>query len=181
MDIQPLETDRLLLRGWRAEDAAPYIAFYDDAENAEFVGGKRTPDQAWRSLALMVGHWDLKGFGYFAVEERGTGAFVGCIGLWKSEGWPEHELGYWVVRAHQGKGYAREAAERCLRYAREVVRPPSLVSYIDPANEPSKALARSLGAQPDGVVELDVHGPHEVWRHFGAARDSVVTDSAGPT
>ena len=88
MDVPTLETERLRLRPWCRDDIAPYTAFYEDAENAKYVGGQRDSDQAWRSLALMIGHWHLNGFGYFAVEEKATGSFVGCIGLWRSAGWP---------------------------------------------------------------------------------------------
>jgi RimJ/RimL family protein N-acetyltransferase len=166
MNFEPIETGRLVLRPWRAEDVEPYTAFYTDAENAKYVGGQRNADQSWRSLALMIGHWHQKGCGYFAVDEKSTGDFVCCIGLWQSAGWPELELGYWVVRAHQGKGYAFEAAERCLTFARDVVRPPSLVSYIAAENAPSISLAERLGARYEETIELADHGPHGVYRHF---------------
>ncbi len=164
--VAPLETERLLLRGWRAEDYDDYARFYADGEQSRFVGGPRDAEGAWRGLALLIGHWQLKGFGYFALEERASGAFVGATGLWRSAGWPEHELGYWVVPAQQGKGYAFEAARRCLDHARADLRLPSLVSYVSPENSASIRLAEKLGATPEETIELCTFGPHRVYRYF---------------
>ncbi len=166
MHVDSIETERLLLRGWHADDYEAYASFYSDETNAKYVGGQRDADQAWRGLALMIGHWHLKGFGYWVVEEKGSGAFAGAVGLWQSAGWPELELGYWLVPDAQGKGYALEAAWRCLDHAREVVRAPSLVSYIAPANKASIRLAEKLGARYEETIELLDHGPHGVYRHF---------------
>jgi len=164
--VEALQTERLILRMWRQEDFDAYATFYSDEANAKYVGGLMDSEQSWRSMALQIGHWQLKGFGYWAVEEKSSGDFVGCVGLWQSPGWPEVELGYWVTADHQGKGYAFEAAARSLAFAREVARPPSLVSYIDPANTPSIRLAEKLGASYEETIELHVHGPHGVYRHF---------------
>jgi RimJ/RimL family protein N-acetyltransferase len=123
-------------------------------------------DQAWRHLALMLGHWALKGFGHWAVVEKETARFVGSVGLWQSPGWPELELGYWLVKESQGKGYAYEACVPCIEYARDVLQSRSLVSYIDPSNEPSMRLANRLGAVRESTIELASHGPHHVFRHF---------------
>ena len=161
-----LETPRLRLRQWRASDAESVIDFYSDPQISRYVGGPRLPDQAWRGMALMMGHWQLKGYGYWAVEEKRSGNFVGCTGLWQSPGWPELELGYWLVKSHHGKGYGKEAAIACRDYARDELNADSLVSYIDKDNLPSIKLAENLGAYYDKTIELDVHGPHGVYRYF---------------
>jgi RimJ/RimL family protein N-acetyltransferase len=164
--MESVDTDRLRLRQWCEDDFSHFARYYADEENARYVGGKKNTDQAWRHLALQIGHWKLKGFGYWAVDEKRTGRFVGCAGLWRSPGWPELELGYWLVKEHQGKGYATEACLRCIDYARNVLRATSLVSYIDPANEASIRLARRLGAVYESTIELDSYGRHCVYRHF---------------
>jgi RimJ/RimL family protein N-acetyltransferase len=117
-------------------------------------------------MALLIGHWNLKGFGYWAVDHRDTNEFIGCAGLWQSPGWPELELGYWLVTEHQGKGYALEACVACIGYAREVLHAKSLVSYIDPRNAPSIRLAKRLGAAHEGTIELATYGSHCVFRHY---------------
>lgn len=161
-----IETTRLNLRQWSESDFDNFARYYADEDNARYVGGQKDLDQAWCHMALLIGHWKLKGFGYWAVDEKDTNAFVGCVGLWQSPGWPELELGYWLVKERQGKGYAFEACLRCIEYAREVLNASSLVSYIDPRNEPSIRLAMRLGAVYEDTIELASYGPHCVFRHF---------------
>ena len=161
-----LSTERLTLRQWKDEDFDLFAEFYSDENNARYVGGKKTLDEAWRHYAVLIGHWHLKGFGYWAVEEVATEQFVGCIGLWQSAGWPELELGYWLREHYQGQGYAREAALKCKEFAVSQLGAPSLVSYIDPENTPSIRLAESIGARYEKTIELLKHGPHRVYRHF---------------
>jgi RimJ/RimL family protein N-acetyltransferase len=164
--IPSIDTERLTLRAWRAGDFAIFERYYDDPDDARYVGGRKDREQAWRHLALQLGHWALKGFGYWAVDEKASGAFVGCAGLWQSPGFPEMELGYWLLRDHRGKGYALEACLRCRQHAREALRAPSLVSYIHPDNTASRRLAERLGAVHEQTIELATFGPHCVYRHF---------------
>lgn len=161
-----IETERLVLRQWSESDFPAFERYYADAEGARYVGGQKDREHAWRHMALQLGHWVLKGFGYWAVDSKASGALVGCAGLWQSPGFPEMELGYWLIEEHRGKGYALEACLRCKQHAREVLRAPSLVSYIHPDNEASMRLARSLGAVHDKTIELATFGPHHVFRHF---------------
>lgn len=163
--MHELETERLILRQWKAEDFEPFAEYYADETTARFVGGVSDRDQAWRRMASVIGHWVLLGYGLWAVEEKETGAFAGCVGLWKSPGWPELELGYWLVPSAWGKGYATEAGAAARDFAFETQNAETLVSYIDPENEPSKKVAERLGARLDGVIELMSFGPHCVYRY----------------
>ena len=164
--METIETDRLLLRQWRETDFAQYAKYYSDKTNARYVGGQKNTDEAWRSLALQIGHWHLKGFGYWAVDEKASGDFVGCVGLWQSPGWPELELGYWLLNEYQGKGYAFEAALKCQEHAKEVLGAKTLVSYIDPGNLASIKLAEKLGGRQESTIALVDHGDHFVFRYF---------------
>jgi len=161
-----LETRRLLLRQWRAGDFDRYFEFYQDPEMSRYVGGLNDIEQAWRRLATIIGHWTLRGFGYWAVEEKATGLLAGCVGLWYSAGWPEIELGYWLLRDSQGRGYAHEACVKTLEYGFTSLGRESLVSYIHPDNEPSKRVAVRLGGHLEGTRELLNNGPHCVYRYF---------------
>jgi RimJ/RimL family protein N-acetyltransferase len=120
---------------------------------------------AWRHMAALAGHWVLRGFGVWAVVEKTTGNFVGSIGLWRPEGWPELELGYWLVPEARGTGYATEAGAKCRDFAFETLRAETLVSYIAPENEPSKRVAERLGARYEQTIELLKLGPHCVYRY----------------
>ncbi len=163
--MRELETERLLLRQWQAKDFEPFAEYYAAEQTARWVGGVASRDQAWRRMASQIGHWVLLGFGYWAVEEKETGDFAGCVGLWRSPEWPELELGYWLVPAAWGKGYATEAGAAARDFAWEVVHAESLVSYIAPENEASKRVAERLGARFEETLELLTHGPHCVYRY----------------
>ena len=112
-----LETDRLRFRQWRETDFEIFTHYFSDPEKAKYVGGRKSKEEAWRLMATYIGHYHLKGFGYLALEEKSTQKLVGTVGLWKSEPWPELELGYWLLNEMQGKGYAVEAGEKVKDYS----------------------------------------------------------------
>ena len=104
-----LETERLILRAPELRDAPAHAAFMA-SERSKFVGGPISAELAWRMLALEAGHWVLKGFGRWILEEKATGDAVGIVGLWHPVGFPEDELGWDLFDGATGKGYATEAA-----------------------------------------------------------------------
>ncbi len=162
--VPTLETERLILRGWRQSDYAPIADFYANDPSAVFVGGPQIPIDTWRRFAGIVGHWQLKGFGLFALEDKAGGAWLGWCGLWNPPEFPEIEMGYALAAPFRGKGYIHEAAQRVRAYAFESVRLPTLVSYINPKNAPSQRVATRLGAKRDGTA--DIRGiTVDVWRH----------------
>src|SRR5438046_2048074 len=114
-----LETDRLTLRMLRESDFDAYAEMCGDAEVMRYIGDGQpmVRPMAWRNLAQMVGHWSLRGYGLWAVEERSSGVLVGRIGFWNPEGWPGFELGWMLRRSFWGRGYATEAARAALRGA----------------------------------------------------------------
>jgi RimJ/RimL family protein N-acetyltransferase len=156
MDVPELRTARLTLRGFREADFEDYAAMVADPDVTRFLGYGQplARDEAWRQMATFAGHWLLRGYGVWAVEERATGRFVGRIGCWYPEGWPEPEIAYTLARPAWGHGFAREGAAAALRYARETLGLASVVSVIRPDNARSIRVATSLGAAPDGTAEL---------------------------
>lgn len=160
-----LETERLRMRPWREDDFDDFAAYFTDAELARFVGGTCSREVAWRRFASYLGHWQLRGFGMFALEVKESGVFAGAAGPWFPEGWPELEIGYWLTRAVHGNGYATEAATRAKAYAFEELGAETLVSYIDPENAASIRVVERMGARYDSTIELGEHGPHSVYRH----------------
>ena len=97
--IPTLETERLRLRAFREDDLDAFAAIYADAEVMRFIGDGNVADRdgTWRVMSLLLGHWQLRGYGIWAAEEKETGALVGRIGLWNPEGWPGLEVG-WLLR-----------------------------------------------------------------------------------
>lgn len=154
--VPVLGTERLLLRGFEPRDAEPYMAMMADPEVTRFLadGKPLSRVDAWRQLAMFAGHWTLKGFGVWAVEERATGRLLGRIGCMEPEGWPGFEIAYTLARPAWGQGFAREGAAAALGYARETLGKRDIISIIRPGNAGSIRVATSLGAMPDGTVEF---------------------------
>ncbi len=160
-----LETERLIFRQWKNSDFKQLAEFYQNKENARFVGGVKNSEEAWRLMSTYIGHYELNKYSYLAVDEKSSGKLIGTIGLWNSLPWPEPELGYWLLSNAQGKGYGLEGGLAVKKYALNTLNLSSLVSYIDSANEPSKRLAIKLGGTYDDKINLLDFGPHEVYRY----------------
>jgi RimJ/RimL family protein N-acetyltransferase len=154
--VPRVETSRLVLRAFAATDVEPYVRMMGDPEVTRFLGDGRPLDRtdAWRQLALLIGHWELRGFGLWAVEERATGRFVGRLGCWEPEGWPGFELGYVLAREAWGRGLAREGAAAALAFARGPLGRATVISLIRPENFASVSVAEHLGAHRTRSVEF---------------------------
>jgi len=158
MNIITLETDRLKLRGWRNEDFDEYAELCADAEVMRFIGGKPVDRlEAWRQFAFHVGHWELRGYGHWVVEEKSTGRLVGRVGFLNPVGWPAFEIGWTLKREFWGKGYASEAARRALQYGFNELDKPHIISLIHPDNKASIHVAERLGETVEGKTELFGH------------------------
>jgi len=166
-----LETERLVLRAWRADDFEPFAAMMADAETARYLTNDRRPRdraEAWRDMALFVGHWALRGYGLFAVEEKATGAFVGRVGAWRPEEWVGIELGWALARQRWAQGYALEAARAAGDWMFARLPLDRIVSLIDARNTRSQNLARRLGMNVSAAT-LHAGAPHDIWEVSRAA------------
>src|SRR5437660_2315631 len=132
----PLQTERLTLRMFRDSDVDAYAEMMTDPEVMRYVGDGKTlaRDQSWRSLAVMIGHWHLRGYGHWAVEERDSGQMVGRVGFWYPEGWPGFELGWTLRRRYWGRGFATEAAHSALAFAFPRRKQTGVISLIRQEN-----------------------------------------------
>ena len=159
MTTPTLETERLWLRAFREEDLDAYAAICADAEVMRYLGDGRALSRAdaWRQMALIIGHWTLRGYGLWAVEERATGALVGRLGFFYPEGWPGFELGWMLRRASWGRGYATEGAGRALAHAFTEMGRDRLISLIRPDNRASIRVAERLGERLERRTELFGH------------------------
>jgi RimJ/RimL family protein N-acetyltransferase len=144
-----LQTDRLILREIDAErDFDGWAATMADPVTVRYIGGQvQDRAQAWRGMAAVIGHWKIRGYGFFSVESRATGEWLGRVGPWFPEGWPAPEIGWTLRREHWGHGYATEAARACLEYARDTLEWTRVIHVILTGNAGSVAVAQRLGSR----------------------------------
>lgn len=154
--MMTLETDRLVLRMLRESDLNAYAEMCADAETMRYLGDGQPLNRAmaWRNLAMMVGHWTLRGYGLWGVEERSSGVLVGRIGFWKPEGWPGFELGWMLHRTYRGLGYATEGARAAMQVAFTQMAQPHVISLIHPDNAASIRVAQRLGERLQESIEV---------------------------
>ncbi|HEY1738566.1 MAG TPA: GNAT family N-acetyltransferase, partial [Acidimicrobiia bacterium] len=121
--IPTVHTERLVLRGFTPDDVDPFCEIVADPEVVRYIDDGAPIDrvQCWRGMALFIGHWALRGYGWWAAEERATGEFLGRIGLYNPEGWPGVEVGWLLGRQAWGRGFATEGATAALQFAFDVV------------------------------------------------------------
>lgn len=141
-----LESERLLLRQWRETDADDYFAICHDANVMKYLTGKPfTRLESWRHLAYLAGHWQLRGFGHWAVELKSSGRLIGRVGFIEPDGWPGFEIGWTLAHDCWGKGYATEGAKAALNYAFDSLAKTEVISIIHPQNTASMKVAERLG------------------------------------
>jgi RimJ/RimL family protein N-acetyltransferase len=164
-DTPVLHTARLMLRAPGAADWPRWMAFMA-SPRACYAGGPLTEARGWRAFGHVIGHWLLRGYGSFVVTLRGSDTAIGLAGPYHPIDWPEPEIGWalWSA-ASEGKGYAYEAAAAARTFAFGQLGWKTAVSYIDPANARSIALARRLGAQQDPAAAHPGDDPCLVFRH----------------
>jgi RimJ/RimL family protein N-acetyltransferase len=150
--VPVLRTERLTLRGHRAEDFDDCFAMWSDPAVTRHIGGKpSTQSQTWIRLLSYIGHWKVMGFGYWVIAESATGRFAGEIGFadFKRDIAPSMkgvpELGFALAPAFHGKGYATEAVQAVLAWGDEHFSTPRSVCLISPENLASIRVAEKCG------------------------------------
>ncbi len=151
-----LQTERLKLRMWRESDLDAYADMCADPMVMRYLGAGAvlTRAEAWRSIAYFVGHWQLRGYGHWAVEEKATGRMIGRIGFLNPEGWPGFEIGWTLARHAWGKGYATEGAKMALEYAFGELDQRHVISVIHPENTASMKVAERLGERLESRTKV---------------------------
>ena len=150
-----IETDRLILRDIDPErDFEAWARTMADERTVRYTEG-RVLDRAraWRHMAALMGHWQIRGYGFFSVEEKETGEWVGRVGPWYPEGWPEPEIGWTIAPEHWGKGYATEAARASLDYVFNTLGWPRVIHVILKGNDRSIAVAERIGSSLIGTQQ----------------------------
>jgi len=158
MEPPVIETARLVLRPHRLDDFDALAAMWREPDIVRYISGKpSTREQSFARLLRYAGHWRLLGFGYWAIEDRQSGAFAGEVGFAdlrrdiepSLEGMPE--LGWMVAPRWQGRGYATEAVRGCLTWgAQRFPAGTRLACIVTPDNAASIRVAEKCGFVPAG-------------------------------
>ncbi|MGK2286069.1 GNAT family N-acetyltransferase [Pedomonas sp. V897] len=160
-----IETERLRLRPHRAADWVASMALWGDESVTRYIGGRpQTPEECWQRLLRYAGHWTLLGFGYWAVEEKETGCFLGDVGLSDFRRTLPADLGFstapevgWVLTpACHGRGYATEAVRAALAWGERHLGAQRFVCMIHPDNHASARVAEKTGFTP--YARAEYHG-----------------------
>lgn len=166
--IPTLTTQRLILRAPVVKDFSTY-ALLMASPRSVCMGGPFDTRTAWGLFCHDVALWQLFGHGALMIDLQATGECVGQVGINHGPLFPEKELGWQVYEEYEGHGYATEAAGTLRDWAFRTLGLPTLVSYIDPNNHRSVAVAERLGAIIDPVAPKQ--DPDDlVYRHVAPAR-----------
>ncbi len=150
--VPMIETARLRLRGHTMEDFAASAALWADANVTRYIMGKPlTEEEVWSRLLRYVGHWQWLGFGFWVVEEKISGRFVGEMGFadYRRGISPSlnraPELGYVLSTEVHGRGYATEAVRAILAWGDERFQNARTVCLVNPENAISLRVAEKCG------------------------------------
>jgi len=156
--VTELRTERLLLRSWQEADQAPWAALNADPEVREFFPEVLTAEQSRASAHAFQADLDARGWGWWALEVRETGTFIGMAGLDPVEddvAFTGVEAGWRLARSAWGRGYATEAARAVLRYGFETLALPEILAITTATNLRSQAVMRRVGMMYDASLDFD--------------------------
>jgi RimJ/RimL family protein N-acetyltransferase len=185
-----IRSARLLLRPWRDSDRAPFAALNADPEVMAHMPKLLTPQESDAWITRIENHFDVHGFGVFAVESLDDASFMGFVGLMQPSfetPFPARvEIGWRLGRRFWGRGYALEGARASLQYGFETLALPEIVAMTVLGNERSWRLMERLGMQRDLASDFDhpslpvghVLRPHILYR---LNRARWLDDKAGET
>jgi len=154
-----LRTDRLRLRRWLAADLAPFAALNADPRVAEYLPGVLSRQESDAFVARIEAHFDLHGFGLWAVEVCGGAPFAGFVGLsiprFEAHFTPTVEIGWRLSAEQWGRGYATEGARAVLSFGFEVLRLEEIVSFTVLENTRSCRVMEKIGMTRDPADDFD--------------------------
>ncbi|MGJ4925697.1 GNAT family N-acetyltransferase [Bradyrhizobium sp. HKCCYLS2038] len=154
-----IETDRLTLREWRDEDRAPFAAMSADPAVMQYLRALPTRQACDQWIDFQIKHWAEHGFGFWVVEDRASGTFLGAAGLFRiffeAPFTPAVEIGWRLARAGWGQGFATEAARAALPFGFDKFGLDKFIAYAAPANLASQNVMRKLGMIRDAASDFD--------------------------
>ena len=153
-----IETDRLILRPWRADDHPSFAAINADPRVAEWLGGARTPAETTAMIARIEAHVAEHGYGFWAAERKADARLVGMIGLkfhQQSPPGPCVEMGWRLAYDCWGKGLATEGARAALAWGLAHIDVAEILAFTATVNRASRAVMERIGMVRDPARDFD--------------------------
>ncbi len=167
-----LHTERLVLRRWCDDDREPFAALNADPAVVEHLPGPLSAAASDALVDRIEAHFAAHGFGFYAVEVRSTGRFIGFVGLanctFAAAFTPAVEVGWRLARPTWGHGYATEAARAATTEGFHSLDLDEIVAFTAVANTRSRAVMQRLGMSHDLAENFDhpsLPGGHRLARH----------------
>ncbi len=166
------ETERLIVRQWKDSDKAPFAALNADEEVMRYFPSTLSREKSDATFEMGRQFIDENGFGFFALELKEGGEFIGFTGLsvpgYELPCSPCTEIGWRLDRKFWRCGYASEAASGCLEFAKSNLEVAEIVSFTTYNNVPSQAVMEAIGMTRD--LDGDFYHPllpegHPLSRH----------------
>lgn len=160
-DVPVLQTERLVLRGWRAADRAPFAAINADPDVARYLGGALTREQSDALVDRIVAKFAADGFGLWCVSRRDDpdDECIGFVGItppgFTATFTPCVEIGWRLARSQWGAGLAPEAAAAALQHGFETVGLDEILSFTAVDNAKSRRVMEKLGMRHDPADDFD--------------------------
>ncbi|NEA37375.1 GNAT family N-acetyltransferase [Streptomyces sp. SID13031] len=170
--MSDLTTERLLLRQWKDSDYEPFAALNSDPAVVEHFARSLTRAESDELIDRVKVSIEKRGFGFWAVEVRETGRFIGFTGLsvpiLDAPFVPCVEIGWRLAKDAWGNGYATEAARASLAYGFGEAGLDEVVSFTATTNKPSQRVMERLGMTHDEADDFDhprLPAGHRLQRH----------------
>lgn len=143
-----IETERLILRKIDpGRDFEGWATAMADEDTVRYLGTRpMNRAESWRNMAMVMGHWKIRGYGFFSLESKETGETLGRVGPWYPEGWPAPEVGWTIYPGFLRRGYATEAARASIDYVFKTLGWKKVIHVILEGNQASIAVAKKLGS-----------------------------------
>ncbi len=142
-----IETERLLLRMFKADDLDTVYHLFSDADVQKYLSSenKRTREQVRLSLKDFVSRWNERGFGIWCVTDKKSNKVIGYCGFQYFEKMPEVEILFAFLKDFWGNGFATEAANGCLRFWFEELAFDNIFAVTSPGNFASRHVLDKIG------------------------------------
>ncbi len=167
MTVPVLQTERLILREYRLADFPAHLAIWGDPRTTRYFG--RLPfseEECWLRFLRNFGQWQLMGYGYWGIEDKQSGNYIGAVGLFQAKRPLDipcrdlPEVGWVIAPDFHGRGLGRESVKAALSWADAHIDAAESWAMINVENAVSRRLAERMGYRE--VTTADYRGA-PVW------------------